>query len=283
MSPREEESSKKPHARRMYASELKRLRDEAGWSQSKLAELSTLDRTHISRLESGERLGELRNAEILDEVYGTGRHLQNLWTLAREDAYRDRYKRYMQLADEARIMRIYSASTIPALLQTEEYAREQLGTDIRQDEPQLAEDVAIRLGRQDALFRDNPLHLRAVLDESALRRKLKDPEAWVRQLEHLIEIARRPNVTLQVLLFDAGLQYLLGGTLTLLTMPDGKPVAYEESNTSGDLIEDAAEVESLSLAYDQLRDMALSPQDSLAFIRNLMEKSKTCDPPDDQT
>jgi transcriptional regulator with XRE-family HTH domain len=267
----------------MYAEELKKLREEREWSQSKVAEMSTLDRTHLSRLESSERFGELRNAEILDKVYGTGRHLQNLWRLAREDAFRDRYKRYMQLANDARVMRIYSASTIPALLQTEDYAREQLGTDALQDEQQLAEDVSVRLGRQGALSRDDPLHLRAILDESALRRRLRDPEAWTRQLEHLVEIASRPNVTIHVLLFDAGLQYLLGGTITLLTMPDGRPVAYEESNTSGDLIEDAKEVESLSLAYDQLRDVALSPRDSLAFIRNLMEKSKTCNPPEDQT
>lgn len=279
MPPHKDDSSKKSHARRLYAEELLKLRDEADWSLSQLAERSTLDRTHLSRLERGERLGERRNAEVLDKVYATGRHLQNLWTLARDEAYLDRYQRYMELESKATVMHKYSASTIPGLVQTEEYAREQLQTATVTDEQKVAEDVSLRMGRQEALARKDPLRMRAILDEAALRRTLKDPATWTRQLEHLLEMAELPNITIQVLPFATGLQYLLGGSLTILWLRDGTNVAYEEGSTSGDLIEDSAEVEQLRLYYDQLRDVALSPQDSLAFIRTLMEKSKTCEPP----
>lgn len=285
MPPRKEESnSQKPRARRMYAGELEKLREEHGYSLSELATKSTLDRTHLNRLENGERLGERRNAEILDEVYGTGRHLQNLWTLARDEAYKDRYKQYMKLAQEARQMHIYAVSTIPALLQTKEYATEQLRTADLMDDEQLAEDVSLRLERQEALTREeNPLYLRAILDEAALRRPLKDPEAWRRQLEHLVEMAKLPNVTIEVLPFTAGLHYLLGGSLTLLWMPKGNCIAWQEHSTNGDLIEEASEVESLRLSYDRVRDAALKPHESIAFIRRLIEESKTWEPPNDQT
>ncbi|MEO3755077.1 helix-turn-helix transcriptional regulator [Streptomyces sp. B6B3] len=281
MPPKNGSQNPKPNARRVFAQELQKLRAESGWSLAELGERSMLDRTHLNRLERGERLGERRNAEILDEVYGAGRHLQNLWDLAREQAYLDRYVRYMRLAEDARIMWHYSVSTVPGLLQTEEYAREQLGTAQPRDEERLAEQVSLRLARQARLVGDEPLHLRAILDESALRRELRDPAAWARQLEHLVTTAERDNVTVQVLPFAAGLHYLLGGCLTILSMPDGRPVAYLEGSTSGDLIEDTTEVDQLRLAYDQLRDVALSPRDSLEFIRSLMEKdSRTCEPPD---
>ncbi len=281
MPPKNGPQNPKPHARRIFAEELAKLRAEAGWSLAELGEKCMLDRTHLNRLERGERLGERRNAEVLDGAYDTGRHLQNLWELAREEAHLDRFVRYMQLAKDARIMWHYSASVVPGLLQTEEYAREQLGTTRPRDEEWLAEQISVRMARQNRLVGDEPLHLRSILDESALRRPLRDPAAWAQQLEHLAAMAERDNVTIQVLRFSTGLHFLLGGTVVVLSMPDGRPVAYREGGTIGNLIEDAAEIDQLRLAYDQLRDAALSPSDSLEFIRSLMEKdNRTCEPSD---
>ncbi|MGW7294139.1 helix-turn-helix domain-containing protein [Streptomyces xiamenensis] len=272
-------STRKPHARRLFMEELALLRQESGMSLAQLAEKVRFDRSYLHKLETGLRLGDEATSRALDQCYGTGRHLQQLWKLAKEEVFPDRFKRYMRLEDEARVMHCYSESTILGLLQTEEYAREQLRTGWPKDENEMEEQVGARMRRQEVLTRESRLHLRAILDESALRRQLRDPAAWSRQLAHLLEAAERPNITIQVLPFSAGLQHLLGGSLTVLTMLNGTSIIYEESSTTGELMEEPGDVEHRKLSYDQLRDAALTPVESVAFIRSLLEESATCEPP----
>lgn len=71
---------------------------------------------------------------------------------------------------------------------------------------------------------------------------------------------------------------MMGTSVTVLWLPDGKAVAYTEDAHSGQLIEDPSEVEKLRLSYDLLRDLALSPRDSVAFIERLLEENKPCAP-----
>ena len=247
-------------------------------SLAELGEATTYDRAYLHKLETGARIGSPEVIAALEAVYGTAGHLMMLWQLAREDAFADKYKRFMQLESKATVRYTYSAGAIHGLLQTEGYAREVFEATRARDEHDLTEEIAARLGRQELLRREDAPHFRAVLDESVLRRKTRDPEEWTRQLEHLLEASRLPNVTLQVLPFSAGPHSLLGTSVTVLWLPDGKAVAYTEGAHSGKLIEDPSEVERLRLSYDLLRDLALSPRDSVAFIERLLEEKKPCAP-----
>ncbi|MEO3754490.1 helix-turn-helix transcriptional regulator [Streptomyces sp. B6B3] len=278
MPPSEEKTNRLPHARRLYAEELRRLREEAGWSLAELGEKSALDRTHLNRLERGERLGERRNAEVLDAVYGTGRHLQNLWTLAKEDAFADKYKRYMELASSATSTQQYTPSVVPGLLQTEAYARELLQEARSGDD--LEDQITVRMDRQRRLVGANPIDFRAVIDEAVLRRPLKDPKAWHAQLAHLVELQSLPNVAIQLLPLAVGLHGLTNTHTITMWQPDGTSAAYIETGYSGELLEDPEDVEHLRLAYDRLRDLALSPRKSVEFVEKLMEDRDTCEPPD---
>lgn len=51
----------------------------------------------------------------------------------------------------------------------------------------------------------------------------------------------------------------------------GTSAAYLEGSKSGEVIEEPHHVEGLKLSYDWLRDLALSPQDSVEFIRSLLK------------
>ncbi|TFI30887.1 helix-turn-helix transcriptional regulator [Streptomyces sp. 4R-3d] len=278
MGARKPNAGQRPSARQMLAKELARLREESGKSLATLGEETTYDRAYLHKLETGARVGSPGVIAALSAVYGTGGHLTMLWQLAREDAFADKYKRFMELEAKATVQYAYSVGAIHGLLQTEGYAREVFEATRPRDENELAEEVAARLGRQDLLRREDAPHFRAVLDESVLRRKTRDPKEWVRQLEHLLEASRLPNVTLQVLPFEAGPHALLGTSVTILWLPDGRAVAYTEDAHSGKLIEDPSEVEKLRLSYDLLRDLALSPRDSVAFIERLLEENKPCAP-----
>ncbi|GAA3864080.1 helix-turn-helix domain-containing protein [Streptomyces sedi] len=262
-------------ARKRFMDELARLREESGLSLGALSERARFDRSYLNRLERGERIGDFETARRLDEVYGTGRGLQNLWWLAKDEAYPGRYQRFMELEGEARVIQEFNCQMVPGKLQTEEYARELLwSTPHRPDEePRLEEQLRLRIERQLQLRREeSPAHVRFVLDEAVFGRPLKDRAAWKRQLQRLIDDAKLPNVTLQVLPLSTGLHALLGGSLTLLWLWDGTSAAYQEGAKHGEVTEEPEAVTQLKLSYDEISASALSQQDSLEFIHTLMKE-----------
>ncbi|MFJ2262476.1 helix-turn-helix domain-containing protein [Streptomyces sp. NPDC087844] len=255
----------------VLAAELARLREKSGKSLSDLAADTTYDRTYLHKLETGVKLGSPDVMEALDKAHDTGEHLVDLWELARNDVFRDKYKRFMELEQQATVRYEYAVGAVPGLLQTERYARAVLALSFPGEEQGLEEQVAARMGRQKLLHGEDVPHFRAVLDESVLRRPMRDKVAWTQQLGHLLTVADQPRVTLQVLPFSAGLHHLMGTSLTILWLPDGKSAAYTETNVNGELFEDPTEVERLKLSYDLLRDFALSPQKSVEVIQETME------------
>jgi transcriptional regulator with XRE-family HTH domain len=259
-------------ARTVLAHQLAYLREQSGKSLAQLAEDTAYNRSYLHRLETGERLSQLPAMQKLDEVYDTGGLLVRLWKLARQEAFKDRYKLFMQYEAKASIMHKYMCA-VPGLLQTEDYARVVLSSGPGlNDEEELEENVSARIGRQDLLRREPSPHLRVILDESALRRPTDDRKIWHDQLARLIEAQDSPQIVVQVLPFGSGVHDLMGGSLSLLWMPDGSSVAYLEGNKSGELVEDSEEFASYRLSYDRLRDLALSPPKSVSFIEQVMEE-----------
>ncbi|MFF8918803.1 helix-turn-helix domain-containing protein [Streptomyces sp. NPDC015032] len=255
---------------------LRYLREKSGRSLGQLAEETRYDKSYLYRLEMGQRLSKLAVMEDLDRHYESGGLLVQLWKVARREVFKDKYKEFMRLENLARIMWMYQLA-VPGLLQTEEYAREMLSASpaANGNAEWVEEQVAARLGRQEILHRSPAPQVRVILDEVALRRQATDPKVWADQLTHLIEVAELPSVTLQVLPFSAGIHGLMGSHLWLLWAPDGSSVAYVEGNEFGELIEDPDKVADYRLSYDRVRDLALSPSDSLAFIRGVLEEHRS--------
>ncbi|MFE9924427.1 helix-turn-helix domain-containing protein [Streptomyces sp. NPDC005774] len=256
---------------------LRFLREKEGKSLGRLADESGYDKSYLCRLESGERLSKVTVMEDLDGYYGAGDLLVSLWKLARIDAFKDKYKEFMRLEAMARIMHKYTPN-VPGLMQTEDFAREVLSgsrTTVQEREA-VEEQVAARLGRQLLLSKSPAPSVRFVIDELAFRRPAAGPETWDGQLTHIESIARWPNVVVQVLPFSAGIHDLMGkGSLTLLWQKDGSAVAYTEGDSGGLLMDDSGDVLRHRLSYDRLRDLALSPSDSLTFIRDVLEEHRS--------
>ncbi|MGH3314095.1 MAG: helix-turn-helix domain-containing protein [Streptomyces sp.] len=266
--PAEEEES----GRSTLARALKMLRERSGKSLGQLAEDTSYDKSYLCRLESGDRLSKRPVMVDLDAYYRTGDLLVGLWRLAHREVFKVQYKAFMRYEADAVIMHKYM-QVMPGLLQTEEYAREVLSAAPGLlSEGEIEEQVAARVGRQELLHRHPAPNTRVILDESVLRRSAADPEVWCGQLKHLVVSAGQPCIVLQVLPFTAGVHDLMGGSLSLLWQADGSAVAYLEGNKFGELIEDAAKVNAYRLSYDQIRDRALSPPDSVAFVERILEE-----------
>jgi hypothetical protein len=140
--------------------------------------------------------------------------------------------------------------------------------------------VKARIERQARLSQPKPPRLWIILDEAVLRRPIGGREAMRQQMAALVKGATRSHITLQVLPFAAGGHpEILGGSLTLYTLPDQQMVAYEEGSRSGTVTEDQEGVAVRRENYDLLRAMALSPHASEAMIRAAMKDWTSCDPP----
>ncbi|WP_432119663.1 helix-turn-helix domain-containing protein [Streptomyces sp. bgisy032] len=257
---------------------LRLLREKEGKSLGQLAEETGYDKSYLSRLESGARLSKAAVMEDLDSYYGSGDLLVRLWRDARKEVVKDRYKAFMELEATARVMWMFQLA-VPGLLQTEDYARTVLSGLSRAqttagNSEEIEEQVALRMGRQELLHREPAPSIRVILDEGALRRPVPDAKVWADQLARLLDAAELPSIALQVLPYAAGVHDLMNSHLTLLWQRLGDPVAYVEGNGFGELIEDPDKVLSFRWSYDLVRDAALTPEESTAFVKRLLEECR---------
>ncbi|MEU9284222.1 helix-turn-helix transcriptional regulator [Streptomyces sp. NPDC048275] len=258
---------------------LRFLREKAGKSLGQLADETSYDKSYLYRLETGERLSKRAVMEDLDRYHGSGDLLVRLWRDARKEVIKDKYKAFMELEATARDMWMFQLR-VPGLLQTEDYARAVLSglsgaqTTAGNGE-EVEEQVALRMGRQELLYREPAPSVRVILDEGALRRPVPGAKVWTDQLSHLVDAAELPNVALQVLPYTAGVHDLMDSHLWLFWQRVGDPVAYVEGNGFGELIDDPDKVLSFRLSYDLVRDAALTPVESTAFIKRLLEECRS--------
>ena len=91
---------------------------------------------------------------------------------------------------------------MPALLQTEEYARAIILQGAAGVDPDEVERwVALRTGRQKLLTRENPPRYWVIMDEAALRGPMGGRDVHVAQIEQLMNLVGEPTITLQVMPF----------------------------------------------------------------------------------
>lgn len=268
--------SHEPRAR--FAEELRLLRAGKGVSLRELAEELGWDASTLGKMESGRSLGSPEIVEALGQYYGTSELLLALWELAVADLtpFKERYRAYMQLEADAVSMWHYASANLPGVLQSPAYARELLAAGgLEGDE--LNAQVEARLGRAELLVEEDAPYFRTILSEAVLRTPLRDRGEWRAQLEHLLHMSERPNVTIQVMPFSSGPHALMNTDVWFLRGFDGRTVAWVETGYSGELIEKAREVDRLQLRYDLVRDSALSPDESRELIRQVWEEAQ-CEP-----
>ena len=65
---------------------------------------------------------------------------------------------------------------------------------------------------------------------------------------------------------------MLGGSLTLITKPNGATIAYVESFGSGELVESTKRVVQLTQQFDSVRQLALPEPASTDLIKRYLEE-----------
>ena len=222
----------------------KEVADQLGWSAAKVSRIET-GRTGIST-DDLERLLELYRVPDPQATY-----LRRLAPSARPkgwwDAYADTlsagYANLIRLEAGSQALRCYAALVPHALLQSPDYDREIiLATWETLAQAEVDRRVQACHRRQDVLDAGphrQSLQLSAVIDESVLHRRVlaaedeRDLAIRRGQLEFLLAAVARPNVTIQVLPFAAGLPPVTAGSFSILdSLATGAPdVIYLENKT----------------------------------------------------
>lgn len=267
--------------RRQLGMELRRLRERAGVTIDQVATGLECSASKISRIETGQTGVTPRDVRDILAVYGVEPDvIDDLVSIAREAREKGWWQPYSDVLTsayvglEAAADRIcaYEAQVVPGLLQTEGYARAM----IEAARPGISDGevdrrVRVRTGRQSLLMQSEPIDFLVVLDEAVLRRPVGGPEVMRSQFDHLVSMARRPNVTLQVLPFHAGAHAGMDGTFAMLLYEGSvsQNVVFAANATGGSILEKDDELQRYAFIFDQLRSCSLHPTDSIAMIASL--------------
>ena len=264
--------------RHFFGAEMRRCRNEAEMTLDDLAAKVHHSKSQLHRVEVAETMPPRDLPAALDELFRTGLHFQRLFELVRQsqEMHPEQFRRRMLMEARARVIEEYTGQMVPGLLQTEDYARALFEIHNPKATPDKIEElVTARMGRQALLRGDAAPDHSVILDEAVLRRTFGGPAVMRAQLTRLIELTLTPTSVVQVLPFSHGGHALVGGSLALLTLDDGTQVVWEEGISTGTLLEDTQSVTVRQRAYDLLRACALSPNDTAAFIRSVMEALPT--------
>ena len=136
---------------------------------------------------------------------------------------------------------------------------------------QVAARVAARMARQAILDREDPPLLWAVIDDAALRRCVGSPQITRDALVHLAGMARRPNVTVQVLA-DSGAHVGLQGAFTVAEIMGAACSVNMEDIADGRVCDDAPTVNPAAVRFRWLQSEAMPAATSLAFIERMAEQ-----------
>ena len=181
---------------------------------------------------------------------------------------------YISFEAEARAEHNYESLFIPGLLQTPEYSRAMSqGVLPAATEPEIDERVQARIERQKLLDGSEPLQLWAVVDDAAVRRVVGGRKVMAAQLDHVLAMMKRPNVTVQVIPFDAGAHPGMPGSFIFLEFRDeGDPeLVYVDAQAGDMFLESEDDLRRYRTMFDHLRASALSSARSADLITSVKE------------
>ncbi|MFD0902091.1 helix-turn-helix domain-containing protein [Actinomadura sediminis] len=250
-----------------FGRQMRRMREAKDIKQETIAHVTKVSGPQVSRIESGKKRATRPFVETVDDYLVAGGALISLW----EDLNKDGHPvpiwfDWPQVEAEAIELIYYQLSVIAGMAQSPSYAAAVLDGN--------EEAIAARLERQKIIDKEEAPTITFLVDEQALHRPVGTAETMREQLEHLITLSERPNVTVQVVLSSGG-HGGNGSSFVIATMADMSQVAYVETAIRGLTTDDPADLAAASRVLADLRNRALPGNMSRDLIRKVAEERWT--------
>ncbi|MGH3788471.1 MAG: helix-turn-helix domain-containing protein [Pseudonocardiaceae bacterium] len=269
----------------MLGARLRRLREAAEISRAEAGYAIRSSESKISRIELGRVSFKARDVTDLLTMYGVTdtekreeflemvrRSNEPGWWHRYTDLVADWFQDYLGLEESSSRIQTWEQQFIPGLMQTEDYAKA-IATHgwsplASQSVPR---QVTVRMRRQALLGRPDPPKLWAVIDESVLHRPIGGRRVMLGQIEHLLELTKRPHVTLQALPYQFS-GYAAEGSFTMLRFaePELPDVVYIEHLSGALYLDKLTDTELYSKVFDRLTVDAYTP----GHTRQLLAKAR---------
>jgi transcriptional regulator with XRE-family HTH domain len=240
--------------------------------------------TKISRAETGARRATLRDVRDLCQIYevdaDTSAELMNLAREARQPSWWTKYDDlkivpFIGMEQAASAITCFGMYFVPALLQTEDYARAIIkGIAPKIEEKVLGQRVEARIKRHELLYQDKPPKYRVILDEAVLHRQVGGPSVMRAELDKMLQLMREERAAVQVLPYEIGAYGAIDSNFDYLEFAGTKlpDLVFVESLITHLYQERPEEIERYREALDYLRDEALNPRDSAKRIEEIRNK-----------
>ena len=247
------------------------------WSLSKVIRIETgavgISTNDLSALLRLYNITDPRRTRDLIDLAKAAR--QQAWWSGFRDTVPPTFFQYIEYEASASAIRQYEPIVIPGLLQTRSYAHAVISRYHRRfSAGEIEALVDLRMKRQQLLDHRSPPSLFIIMDEAAIRRLVGEKDLRAEQLEHIISMMSRPNVTVEVIPFSTGLHSGIAENFTILEFAnesDSDVLYFESARDSLFSRDDAEEVSIYRELFEGLRRASLSPAGSLGFLKKIAD------------
>jgi transcriptional regulator with XRE-family HTH domain len=276
-------------AKRRLSSRLVALRLRSGLSLNEASDKLGWSRGRLNRFEANQwRQPDPSHVRDLARIYAaTAREheeLEDLVTRARarlwwhepeKEAHKVFANEFPGFENDASRISVYMPLVLPGLLQTRAYMDALLAVGHCTPAWQ-QRAITARLRRQQILERTNGTapHLVAVVTEACLLYRWGTPEDRAAQLDHLMQIASRPNVELRLISFADGPHPGMSSLIDIFDFPEATDpsVVYLENDTQITEVTKPAEVRAYQDTFTRIREAALTPAATTTYLTQLAQE-----------
>ena len=271
-------------AKRRLSRRLLQLRVQSGYTANHVCDMLNWGRGKVGRFEANQwkrpEMSDIRDLlRIYDVDEGEREQLQELAIQARARPWWRDYSDIFEnefpgFENDASRIRVFMPLVLPGLLQSQDYAEAFMRIGPRP--PSWRRKVLdTRLRRQEILSRpgDTAPLLTAVITEASLRYQWSSRSDRRDQIEHLIDMGRRPNIDLRIQRFTDGPPPGLSSAINIFDFAEGEPsIAFTETDFALVEVNDPDQVSRYIQSFEKAVDGALEPSDTAIYLRQLADQ-----------
>jgi transcriptional regulator with XRE-family HTH domain len=271
-------------AKRRLSRRLLQLRVQSGYTANHVCDMLNWGRGKVGRFEANQwkrpEMSDIRDLlRIYDVAEGEREQLEELAIQARARPWWRDYSDIFEnefpgFENDASRIRVFMPLVLPGLLQSQDYAEAFMRIGPRP--PSWRRKVLdTRLRRQEILSRpgDTAPLLTAVITEASLRYQWSSRSDRRDQIEHLIDMGRRPNIDLRIQRFTDGPPPGLSSAINIFDFAEGEPsIAFTETDFALVEVNDPDQVSRYIQSFEKAVDGALEPSDTAIYLRQLADQ-----------
>jgi transcriptional regulator with XRE-family HTH domain len=271
-------------AKRRLSRRLLQLRVQSGYTANHVCDMLNWGRGKVGRFEANQwkrpEMSDIRDLlRIYDVDEGEKEQLEELAIQARARPWWRDYSDIFEnefpgFENDASRIRVFMPLVLPGLLQSQDYAEAFMRIGPRP--PSWRRKVLdTRQRRQEILSRpgDTAPMLTAVITEASLRYQWGSRSDRRDQIEHLIDMGRRPKIDLRIQRFTDGPPPGLMSAINIFDFAEGEPsIAFTETDFAVVEVNDPDQVSRYIQSFEKAVDGALEPSDTAIYLRQLADQ-----------